>query len=433
MESIKIKAYNNLIISLFLFFIPFSYALTFKVGFPLKISEITLVLLVILVLTNRQLKLEPEVFPVVQTLTLFCLFSFISLIINLFWQYNYQLDTYEARFGYKIDSILKFCYLMLAYFCFIISYKIFLNYKAYALKIYFRGAVISSIYCWYLFLTSLFNFPTFLLPGMDAEPQMILLSFGDFIRSGTFKEGNYMGMFLLLSGIMAFYCDKKKLGFFLFLTIIPTVSSMAILNVFLFLFLFYFKKFFTRKNFNKLILFFAIIMIAFSMALGNKDFKFLVTAKIFGSTKNISNNAEFSKADRLNSSMTALEIGLNNPFLGVGMSNYSLHNKEYNYDNRFYKENFKSIPNNIYLEIVSEQGILGLAIFILFLLQLYKISQKYRAVALQYGLISTFIYFVAFPTYIILFIWVFFGLVAALPNNHFEQEVNVNKQNIYSL
>ncbi len=150
----------------------------------------------------------------------------------------------------------------------------------------------------------------------------------------------------------------------------------------------------------------------------NKDFNFLVTSKLFGSTERITNNAEFSKAERINSMITAFNMGANNPVFGVGLSNYALHQKQFNEDPRFLYQNFKGIPNNIYLEIFSEIGMIGLLLFIYFLFLLYKLTYYDDTKILRYGFLSSLLYFLAFPTFTILFIWVFWGLIASLPFNH---------------
>ena len=404
---------DNLILKVFFFFIPFTYALTFNIGFPLKLSEIALFLIVGLYLFKGKISIQN--LKEVKLIVLFCVFAVLSTLINLCWLYPYKLNVYNSRFGFAFDSLFKLFYLLLACAAYLCSIKSF-SYNQYKfLKIFLIGSIIAAIYAWYLFLSSFLGIPVLLLPGMDDQPQTVGLSIGTFIRCGTFKEGNYMGLFLLISATIAFYSKKAKSGYFLLFTIITTVSSMGILSGIIFVFLYNFKKLFTKKNLIKLFIFILLFLSIFLALMSNKDFQFLLYSKIFGQTKEISNNAEFSKADRLNSSISALRMGLNNPVFGVGLSNYSLHQKEYNLDDRFFIPNFKSIPNNVYAELFSELGIIGFVLFIVFIYRLFRLTKIYASSALRIGLICTVIYLLAFPTYTMLFLWIFWGLITSLP------------------
>jgi len=405
---------NNFVNNIFFLFIPFTYALTFNIGFPLKLSEIALFILIFLYSFKGKFTIQKQSITIIKLLTLFCVFALLSTFINLLWIYPYKLNAYESRFGYAFDSLFKLFYLLLAYSAFLFSLKSFAYNQSKFLKIFLIGAILAAIYSWYLFLGSFLRIPVLLLPGMDTQPQAVGLSIGTFIRCGTFKEGNYMGLFLVIAAAIAFYASRPKVGYFLLFTIVTTVSSMGILCGIIFVLLYNFKKLFTKKNLLKLLIFLIGFAVLFLILLSNKDFQFLLYSKIFGQTKAITNNAEFSKADRLNSSVTAFRIGLHNPILGVGLSNYSLHQKEYNADKRFFVQDFKSIPNNVYAELFSELGIIGFFIFLYFLYRLYRITKVYDKSALRIGLICTMLYLLAFPTYTMFFIWVFWGLIASL-------------------
>lgn len=114
-----------------------------------------------------------------------------------------------------------------------------------------------------------------------------------------------MGLFLLLAAVIAMYAGKVRTSYFLLLSILTTVSSMGIVCGFLFLVLYHFKKLFTKKNIIKLFAFFSALSIVFLILMGNKDFNFLITSKLTGSTTKITNPAEYSKVDRLNSTAVA--------------------------------------------------------------------------------------------------------------------------------
>lgn len=412
MAATKIRLFDNIIIALFFFFLPFSYALTFNIGFPLKISEISLFVLLLLLIAKGRFSLNSIKYTSTSVLLVFFIFTFISMMVNLFYQYDYPLHVYESRFGYKFDSILKYIYVFIAMLTYLIASQVFTDHKKKYAGYFFWGATLATVYLWYLFFSGLLKIPVLSLPGMDTSPQVIGFSGFTFVRCGTFKEGNFMGFFLVVSGIISFYFKRFKKGVFFFASVIPTFSSIAVVCALLFLFLFYFSKYFTKKNIKKLILFLILGMFGFFLLTQNKTFNLFVTSKFIGSTEKISNNSEYSKADRLDLMKVALLIGANNPILGVGISNYALHYKQYGSDKRF-KRDFKVIPNNVYAEIFSETGVIGLFLFLYFLFLLLQQASSDKTNVLKYGLIVSMVYLLAFPTYTVLFIWFFFGLITS--------------------
>lgn len=405
--------FDNSTVKIFFLLLPFSYALTFNVGFPLKISEIALFILVLLLILKFKFTfpiLETRIFSV---LSIFILITLISTSINIFWEYPYQLQEYESRFGYKFDSILKFFYLLLAFFTFIICNNIFyLNEEKYV-KYFLLGAFIASLYSWYLFLSGLLSLTPLLLPGME-EPQQLGTSMGIFIRSGTFKEGNYMGLFLVFSIILSFYLKKTRLAYFFIATLLTTFSSIALACTVLFLIGYYFKNFYNKKHLLRLIGVFIVLIVSFFLLLQTEDFKLLVVSKFTRGSGDISNVGEYSKVDRMNSALVGFKIGLENPILGVGLSNYSLHYKQFNEDIRFENIESKRIANNIYVEIFAETGVFGFLLFLYLLVHLFQQTKYDETGALRFGILVCLVYFFAFPTFTTLYIWAFFGLVSSL-------------------
>jgi O-antigen ligase len=73
---------------------------------------------------------------------------------------------------------------------------------------------------------------------------------------------------------------------------------------------------------------------------------------------------------------------------------------------------FKLIPNNIYIELLCESGIFAFIIFCLIFINLIVKVNGNDFVHLKSGLIIALIYFCAFPTYTMLFIWVFIAVIA---------------------
>ena len=70
----------------------------------------------------------------------------------------------------------------------------------------------------------------------------------------------------------------------------------------------------------------------------------------------------------------------------------------------------KLIPNNIYVELLAELGILGLMLFGIFLWKVYRRLGHPALAPLRATFIATLFAFNAFPTYSVMFFWAFLGL-----------------------
>jgi len=417
-----------LFLALFLFFLPFNHTLVIRIGFPLKISEIAIIglvsLSVVLYFRNRNFIYRNCIqFPskYLYVLAAFFLLYFFSTVFNFFYAYPYTLDYYEKRFSIPIDSMLKCGYLLMSYSCFFLSYLAFKLNKTLFLKIYIAGAVAASIYAWYLFSFSLLNLHYSTLPGGVEHPQAALFKFGHFIRAGSFKEGNLMGMFLVVSGIISIYAKKYKLSGFLFLTLITTASSAAFFTTVLFFGGYFFHLFYHRRQYKKILFFSLTSLFIFASLCISPDFRYMMAKfGLFPSKANA--DATFSKGERLNLASVALNIGVDNFIVGVGPNNFAWHYTHYNKQEVYNHRETRMAANNVYLEIFSETGLISLMIFLLFLFFLLKKSFKHENKLLFGGLITILTYFFAYPTFTTLFIWVYFALILA----HNENNTNNN-------
>ena len=367
--GMKSISYKDLLVKLFLFFLPFSQALTINIIFPLKFSEIFLFLLLLHECVSGNI-LKWRLSKPILLILIFSFLVFISVVINIFYKYNYSLSDEYARISPAIDSVLKFFYVLIAIIALIVTRNV-LTENPKLIRWFFIGAIISSLYAWYLFVSGVLHLPTFLLPGMDADPQKINISIGDIIRCGTFKEGNYMGFFLLISAIVAIYNKKSLLAVFFFATILTTFSTTSIFCSIIFLMFYLMKRY--KKYKGKLIAgicataFLIMLLVQFSDA-----FRTIFYNKLFANEDSVENaNDLYSKADRLNTTMVGLNIFVNNPVLGIGLANYGLHYNHYNeLPELDLVDETKRIPNDIYVEILSECGSLSFIVFLVFLYNL---------------------------------------------------------------
>lgn len=416
-----IDLYDNKILIILIFFLPFSQALTFNVGFPLKISELCVFLELLLIIYYNKVYLRLTYLS--NPLILLFGWAIISLLINLLWEYDYPLNLeYLSRAGYIVDSILKLFYFLLAIIIYLLASKIFSINQIKYIKYFLYGGVIAGLYSWYLFIMSILGFQPFLLIGMEENPQKIYLFIGEIIRCGTFKEGNYMALFLFVSTVIALYNKRKKLAIFFSISIITTVSTVGTLTLIFFWFMYFLKKSKTKNEILKLIFVLFLSLSSLTALLQNDDFNMIFVSKLNLTDSEIVDPGAYSKEDRKNTILNALRMGLDNPVFGIGLSNYALHYKYYNetYETGFENYDKKVIANNVYAEIFSELGAVGLFLFGLFLYLLYLKSKEDESGILTLGLFGCLFYFMAFPTFTILFIWVFFGLINSLQKDNYE-------------
>lgn len=409
---------------MFLVFLPFTKALTLNLGFPLKISELIMGLLIIILAIKSLLRPSSKLGPFASmdmALILFLIWVTGSFLVNLFWSYDYELKTIPSRIGsLKLDSLLRLIYIYICASAYFIS-KSFFHKDSQILSFWLVGAIIASIYSWYLFLSSSFGLPYIKLIGMDEIPQNIR----GVIRCGTFKEGNFFGLYLILSAVISFYLKKRKTGIFLMLTTITTLSTITFISVFVFLAYLIGKSFLTKKKLKYVLISLPFIAVFTILFVQSSFYEDRIHAKLNQHPSELS-RSNFSKVDRVLSSRIAFKQGLNNPVFGVGPYNYGLHYDRYNdfetyiknnneWSLQFFKRHDKrAIPNNVYLEIWSEYGILGFLLFLFFLLLILNKAFKSKNNIISGGVIALMLSFNAFPSFIMLFIWVFLALPSSL-------------------
>lgn len=406
---------RDLLYSCFFFFMPFTQALTFNVGFPLKFSELSLFLLgLTYLLFNKKILLPKKLILLVSAL--FFMIT-ISVIVNLFWKYPYPLREYESRFGYTGDAIAKYIYFGLALLSFFISVDIFLTDRKKYTAIWIYGSLAAAAYSWYLVIFSALKMHVYLLPGMIDPPQTIN---GTIIRCGTFLEGNIMGLYLVLSAALCLYVKKIKYGIFLLISVITTFSTLSIISAFVLTFIYLQHKIFQRKNLGWG--FAGIVLLAAGLFFFSQTslYKMYVHDKLFARTDRITTEAGLSKLDRLYTFESAYNTALANPVLGVGLSNFSRHYDKYlpatndaGIRNFMMKKNSKVIPNNIYVELWAENGIVALLVFLAFLGLLLLYAREDRSKALLGGLVCMMLCFFAYPTFTMIYLWAFMAAPVA--------------------
>lgn len=409
----------------FLVFLPFTQALTLNIFFPLKISEIALVILILFYFNKKVISRDTVwFFNNNLIILLLAVVVTLSFIVNIYWKYPYPPKTIPFRINRVGDSFIRLCYFYLCLAAYFISFRLFTkNIKI--LEKWVLGAMIVAVYGWYLFLSSGLHLPYLKLPGM-GEPQIL----GGFIRCSTFKEGNYFGLFLLLSASVSFYLKKIAKGWFLLFSVIVSMSTISIISVFIFILYYYRKKLLRLSVLLKVI---PVVCIGMLLFIQTDFYQKYVYEKLFDSTKTLTQN-NFSKVDRVITGNVAFYSGIENPFFGVGPANYGLHYDYYNnykkivvdrneyFDHFAQRKNERAIPNNVYLEVLSEYGVIAIILFILFLFLILTKAYYLKEDAIVAGIFSIIMSFNAFPSFIMLFIWVFLAIPFAIHRNKLNQE-----------
>ena len=397
MFSVSLKEY---LLAIFFIFIPFSQAFTFDMGFPLKISEIAMILIILSSKNIAKFKKDDII------LLLFLIIALSSFLINLLWEYSYNIAIIKYRFGEDLDSLAKLLYLGFTIYYFILLRNIFDIEKDKYVKFFFIGAVFAALYGWYLMLGGIFKYDPLLIFGI-SNPQFISLENWTLIRSGTFLEGNYMGLFLFISTVLAVFYKKRFLASFFTVSMITTFSTIGLLSL-----LFFYGYLIAKRNIKYFIANLFLIICLFILLSCDKDFNTYIISKINIFSSEINDNGAISREDRKNTIINGIKMAIDNPVLGVGISNYAKHYNYYNGTRRVFHKNkdIKVILNNIYVEIASE---LGLVAFLLFIIFLYKIYRHINNSILMGGFLGCCLYFNAMPSYTIIVIWFFFAFLSS--------------------
>lgn len=418
---------DNRLLSIFFFFLPFNFALTLNVGFPLKISEIVIFVYGFLLLLRPKIRIIDRRSLLFFSINVFVFLSLVSVGINLYYEYNYPLNSFISRFGYKFDSVLKYFYVLLSYFAFIITTNAYSANQNRYYKNLMKGTLLASAYCWYLFVGSFLGIDLLFLPGMEEYPQSLNFNGREIIRCGTMKEGNYMGLFLFFSAVIAMYKKDERLGLLFFATTLTTLSTMGIGCSFIFLLIFYVRKYYSKYHFLTLAKYLSFLTVLGIVLLSFEEIRFVLLNKITADTDAVhSDNTALSKADRMNSFIAAVNLGIDNPVWGVGLSNYALHYVEYYPDPYMYEPGFKNIINNIYAEVFAENGALCLAFFLLFLLCLFRRTDYDKSYTLRIAFCLNLVYFLTFPSFTMLYVWAFWGFIASLKYNNEQSAAAIN-------
>jgi O-antigen ligase len=389
--------------------LPFMQIGTLNIGFSLKFYELAIVLWVALAFfTARLVIFDRKIFIFGAVFLGYALYAlaFILLVERDIGRYS---DL--ARFSPFMDGALKSGYVLLCLFGF--------NLVAYAtaiapervLRAWLWGAAAAAVIHLALFAITFVGYPVPILPGMIPGPpnrEFVTLHGVSVFRAGTFNEGNTAGPYFVLSFLLAISARRLGLaGLFLAATVatFSTVAFGALAVAFGFVLVV------DRKRFA--------VYLAIGTALAG-IFLFSGVWETFVLSKLGDTASNSSIVERRQSAAEALGLVKEHPLLGVGLSQYGLHAQGWQeWMNTggsavSSKERLKAIANNNYMELASEVGAVGVALFLAFLVPILWLGMKSASAPVQAGIVAMFVIWMAAPTFTTMYYWAYFGISCGL-------------------
>ncbi|MBW8350261.1 O-antigen ligase family protein [Bacillus sp. IITD106] len=406
----------TVLISIITFLSIFTYAGTFEYIIRIYPSELLFAILFIpFILSNKKtLRITSQDFLLFGFIALFLIMHLISLIVISY--------TNSANLAYSLREFVRIIISLPIVIVIIMGYRSkYLNVVT-VLKIFIFAGVFTSLYAIYQYFSfRLIGKYYSLIPNSSIVPNI------NGRGVGTFMEGGYAVLFLGVSQWFLIYLFMiKKKGYrnlkFVFISIIlcmgmfVTESTVGILGFIFSLLVFYLIKkgrflFLTPKNLLAVIIFIPIFVNAITLFKSKLNALYLGITQVFhyGIANFDSNIGSFSSADRLTKIIKGMNMFIENPIFGVGLGQYGVEYHNY-LPTSLTKDIGTVVPLNIFIEILSEMGFLGISIFLIILIIL-----SYR---LNPMLLSIFIFininFFTYPSYKMIFIWISFALIYIL-------------------
>jgi O-antigen ligase len=387
--------------------LPFTYAFTVNLSFPLKVYEVALAFALLTYLSDLKLPLTPGSRGVFRSLVWFTVAAAALTLVRFALPAEGSSTTdFGARFGPAGDATAKLLYLVLGVLGFLLYARTaYIDERRY-LRAWRIGAIMAAVYSWYLFAAGLLGIDPLLLPGI-ADPKYFSVAGRTFVRSGTFQEGNFLGLFLLVSVGIALYERRRLLAALLSLTVLLTFSTINALALAIFWIMVWFRSHSTMSMSRRVRYAVFGVLVALIMGFVLYQTGYLQSV-IFGK---LGTEELGSRVKRIAFVIAGLRMFGDHPLLGVGIS-------QFGYFYNFYQplglagvaETVKLIPNNIYVELLAELGIFGFLLFATFLVAVYRGLRGPELAPLRWTFVAMLFSLNGFPTYTVMFLWAFFGL-----------------------
>lgn len=415
-ESVQSNKFISFLILAFFFTLPFERIPTFEfAGFTIKISYVVALILLIVFIFNNPLLLFKKFHLSVsdKILLIFWLFSFLSSLAV----------SPDIKRSMIILCLWAFVFLLYIFLSRVLSNKE-IREKVYKITLF--SSVVVCLFGLFQFIGDSFGFGAD-ITGLRFQYTKAILGFPR-IQSVAL-EPLYFANFLLVPFFISIvgYVQNKELfkGYFLTSILILTNIILSIsrgayiaLGVSLFFFMIYlFLNRYKDNYMNKLaglvviIVFSVIISFGLIYKLNGKQ-----ASSNFTDHSVVENvQSDGSASDRIKTYKIALDNFKDEPVLGTGAGSFGVLTRK-SEDGTGY-----GIVNNEYIEILSENGLVGFLLFFAFLIALileYKTwltklgsNKKLMFIGLCFGFLAIFIQYNFFSTLYIIYIWAFLALL----------------------
>ena len=392
--------------------LPLTYALTVPIGFPLKIYEVVLGGLLLVALAESRLRIAPGLRPYVEPLCAFLMLATIVLVYRLLFRLeSFTTSGFESRAGPVGDGALKLAYWGLAVFAFVIVATETYESPERVARVWCRSAVCASIYAWSLTIPSALGLPAPLLPGMDAAARITLGS-AEVLRGGTFQEGNFFSLYLLVSLAIAIWNGRRKSAWFIGATVFITFSTANVAGLVVMLSWLAAHRFRRSRDVRAKFRIIATLVLATTTLLG------ALTATGYLSTifiAKLSGTQFVSGLDRLDLTVAGLRMTAAHPLFGVGVSQYGFNYRPYQLTDVFdVTRPVKPIATNSWVELAAETGIFGSSLILLFGARVWSATRGAHKVALRTGALALTLGLFSFPAPTVTFLWAFCAFVVGV-------------------
>lgn len=203
------------------------------------------------------------------------------------------------------------------------------------------------VYSVVISLSYFFNYEQFIIPANCGENNLSPIGL---LRCGTFGEGNYYGHYITIISVMFFY--SRFVLTMAFLASLISYSPTAILIVLSLLILTFVRR---SRNAIFLIAIFLLVLVCLSVYIFYDAIVVLAESPMTSFTE----RSEFIRA--------GFHMFVNNLLIGVGLGQYGSNIGNYtNFEHLLegYNLGVRYIPNNVFAETFSEQGIVGIMLLL---------------------------------------------------------------------
>lgn len=387
--------------------LPFTQALTVDLGFPLKGYELLIPVAALLrLVVPRPLATNLWARAAAGCAIALLLGTVLSLLLAVNDESRPR-DVELYRFGASVDALLQVGYLTLAVLAMMLFAELVQRERAACITWWLWGAGFAAAYSGLVNAMSVVGLQPRLLPG--ASLQTANISGFVVYRASTFLEGNFVGLYLLASLVLALYTRRRLVGLLITVGLLLSLSTLSILGaaVMWSLSTLIDVSDGRRRLATGLALLPLVLLVVF---LPQRFYEGVLLEKL-------DNTRSQSAIERQATAVAGLEMFADHPVGGVGIAQYGLWFPSYRpafVPADFLKPGRRYIANNVYVQVAAEQGLLGLVPFLLLLGVVVRAAVATRSIVLVLGVTTVFFCLNAFPSVTVVFVWAFFGVILGL-------------------